>query len=69
MRELGKSCVEGARGFCDFPDCEGGFAFAVFVGAEGDDCEGAGEGMGCWEDEEVGYVAAEIEGVSIHEET
>jgi hypothetical protein len=67
--ELGKGCVEGTCGFCYFPDCEGAFAFAVFVGAEGDDCEGAGEGVGGGEDVEVGYIAAEIEGVSVYEET
>jgi hypothetical protein len=67
--ELGKGCVEGTGGFCDFPEREGGFAFAVFVGVEGDDCEGAGEGVGCGEDVKVGYVSAEIEGVSVYEET
>jgi hypothetical protein len=69
VRELGKSCVEGTRGFRNLPDCEGTFAFAVFVGAEGDDDEGAGEGVGCGEDVKVGYVSAEIEGVSVYEET
>jgi len=60
--------MQSTRGLCNFPNGKRTFAFAEFVCAEGNDGKGAADSVGYWQNEQVGYISAEIERVSIYEE-
>jgi hypothetical protein len=60
--------MQSTCGLCHVPDCQRTLSLAKFVCTKGDDEKCAWEGVGCGQDKEMGYIPAEIEGVSVYQE-